>query len=927
MPGLSHSTLAAMALEPCTLAWVNDRSHNPASCAGSHETYAAALARLVDRTPTPWTQLSPKTTRFRPVLCVDPFAGSSSTPQYCALLPIPARNSVAHRIVGVKGQSPLAYIRALCRARCSDGSDAAEGSLDARGPDHWQSADVVWRGSGRSTEDCGTGPFWSLIARGEAHQVDRVIEAVAFLMDGIYATMTPMERVALIVDHFQRLRDGRAQHSHDLLGLRRPRSARPPQPDAAPFVAQPIATAVTASSACPVAAATASSAAPPVAADEGRVAMDSFCVHALNDSCSRSLCRRPGAHFSYRELFLRHLDRSRTTSDVLKARFCSDGESFHPRLFAESELANRWVAVLPMPGLLVTSLLGKNANQMGNLHMSMEKACRQSPDSTLAIDVVTAERAAMEHTTWTHITVRGRASEVDAALSAVFFMVGNAAAWKRQLASFFERKALIQSHVAAFTQRRAELRPLLTSGEFLSLRTSDTSPAASPTTIAGAVTAQPCMGNMQPDGCRQPQCPYSHAPYVDVFVTHCSQQLARPVHFPSFTSHFQPVLATVPHSSPLRYVVSFPLPRILEVVERTIPSSSAAAALKALTNVDVVLGELHGEWRAHQPGDVPEDWLALRAQGTKELIDPLMEWVFWHMERGVHVDNDQDREESFREHLLTVRHQKAQCMMGADDFFSLSSRGAPAFPAAPPLTTPPSAGHPRVETPPPVPVPESQSPDSPSSSPTSTWPSRGPSSFGSAAAPVAALAQSLSPYPSVWYDAGRVLTINKALHVPDVTLLPVAYLRCLPTTTFACFFSIAAVEAVREHFQFALEGMNGAMGVSAIEDTFSVSVYVPRILGIPSSGDAQQQWLSVTVWKNHGGGADGEDAARCLLQVVDALRALVARHDAMVKTLKLATLPIPTEPATTARAPGTAKRAGGPSSEEPEGKRARTKEL
>ena len=915
-----------MALEPCTSPWTSDGDHGSDSCPRRHETYAAALARFVDRTPTPWTLLPAKSKRFRPVLCVDPSTTlSSSKPQYCALLPIPARKLISHRLVGESGSSPLAYIRGLCRARCLDGSDAAEALQGAWAPDRRQSADVVWMGSGHPAEDCGSGPFYSLVARGEAHQVDRVIEAVAFLMDSSNA-MSHTERVASIADHFQRLRDGRAQYSHDLLDLRRPRPQRPRQQDAA-----------ASSAAQPVAAGTASSAAPPVATD-------SFCLYALNDSCSRYQCQLPTAHVGYRELFLRHLDRSRKSSSALKARYCSAGELFHPRLFAESESADSWVALLPMPGLLVSSLLGTWAHQRGILTICMEKACRQSSDSMPAIDVVAEARGLMSNTTWSEVTVRGRASEVDAVLSAVFFIIVNASAWKRELASLSERATHVQSHVTAFKRRRAELTSPLAAGEFLSLRTSNTSPAAAPAVSTSAGAAQPCMAAMHPDGCRQPRCTYSHAPYVDLFVAHCDRQPTTPSQLPSTTRLFHPVLATVPHSFPLLYVVSFPFPRILKVVERSTPSSSSSsvvAALKVLTNANVELGQLRGNsWRAHHTDDVAEDWLALRAQGTKEQIDTLMEWVFWHMERGVHIADDRDRADGIRQHLPAFRHQRSETVLGADDFFSLVARGAPAFPSAPPLTTSPfSSAQPRAPASPPLAVPESRSPEPPANSWTSTSSSSGPSSAASAVSsasgasfsPAAALvAQSLSPYLSLWHDAGRSVTISSALHVPDLTPLPVAYLRCLPSTTFACF-SIAAVPAVRE--QFALEVMAGAMRVSAIEDTFGVAVFVPRVPSGPSNtaaaaaagaaAAAQQPWLSVTVWKDHtGGGGDSEDVARCRLQVEDALRALMARHDAMVSALKLATAPIPT-----ASAPAGAKRPGGPSSEAPEGKRAKMKEL
>ena len=912
-----------MTLEPCTSPWTSDRGHDPAYCLRRHETYAAALARLLDRTPTPWTELPAKNERFRPVLCVDPSAGSSSTPAYCALLPIPARKSTAFRIVGMSDSSPLAYIRGLCRARCSDGSDAAEGSNDARASDHWQSADVMWMGSEQLAEDCGSGPFWSLIARGEAHQVDRVIEAIVFLMDAIKGPLSSAERVASIADHFQRLRDGRTQYSHDLLDLRQPRPERPPQPNAACSAAQPVAVA------------TASSLANPAAAEEGRITTDSFCLYALNDSCIRSQCWRPGVHLTYRDLFLRYLDRSRT-SDALKARFGCAREPFHPRLFAESESADRWVAVLPMPGVLVTSLLGKYANQRGVLTMCMERLCRQSPDSALAIDVVEAERSAMKPSVWTDVTVRGRASEVDAVLSTMFFIIVNATPWKHQLASMPERDALDRSHIAAFKRRRAELTSPLVTGEFLSLRTSDGSETAAPTVSTGAGSAQPCMAAMHPDGCRQPLCPYSHAPYIDLFVAHCNRQPTTTSQLPSTTRLFQPVLSTVPHSSPLRYLVSFPFPRIYKVVERTLPSSpSAAAALKALTNAHVELGQLHGTWRSYHTGDVPEGWLALRAQGSKEQIDTLMEWVLWHLERGAHIDDDQARGDGLRQHLAVFRHQRSEAVVGAEDFFSLISRQAPAFSAAHPVTNSPSSSA-RLRAPasPPAACPRSRSPEPPASSSTSTTPSSSPSSSAPAAspfpvAPTPPVALSLSPYLSVWHDAGRAVSISSALHVPDLTLLPVAYLRCLPSTTFACF-SIAAVPAVRE--QFALEMMAGAMRVSAIEDTFGVAVFVPRVPSGPSNtaaaaaagaaAAAQQPWLSVTVWKDHtGGGGDSEDVARCRLQVEDALRALMARHDAMVSALKLATAPIPT-----ASAPAGAKRPGGPSSEAPapEGKRTKT---
>ena len=514
--------------------------------------------------------------------------------------------------------------------------------------------------------------------------------------------------------------------------------------------------------------------------------------------------------------------------------------------------------------------------------------------------------------------MRGRASEVDAVLSAVFFIVVNAAVWKRQRASLHERETRVKDHIVAFEQRRAELTAPLAAGEFLSLRSSDRSSPAAPALITSAGTAQPCMAAMHPDGCRQALCTYSHAPYVDLFVAHCDRKPVGVLQLPSTTRFFQLVLATTPYSSPFRYVVSFPLPRIRKVVERAIPSSpSANAALKALTNAQVELGQLHGDWRAHHTGDVPEDWLSLRAQGSKEQIDTLMEWVLWHLERGVHMDDDRDRAESFRQHLPIFRHQRSEAVVGAEDFFSLISRGAPAFPTAPLLATSPSSStRSRAPSPPPVAIPQFRWHEASSSSSTSTSPSRESSSSAPAASssPAAALvAQSLSSYLPVWHDAGRAVTIDSALRVPDLTPAPMAYLRCLPSTTFACF-SIAAVPAVRE--QFALEAMAGAMRVSVVEATFGVSVFVPRI---PSTAAAAQQpWLSVTVWKDHSGGdTDSEGAARCQQQVENALHALVARHDAMVSALKLASLP---------SAPRRAKRAGSPG-QVPEAKRLRAEEL
>ena len=364
---------------------------------------------------------------------------------------------------------------------------------------------------------------------------------------------------------------------------------------------------------------------------------------------------------------------------------------------------------------------------------------------------------------------------------------------------------------------------------------------------------EPCMANLHPRRCPASDCPYSHLPYVDLFASRCDTRPIRAADIPPITPSFHPVLARIPllpgepPSSSPRYVVSLPLPRIPRVLSQLMGTDDRMLSFLAqMSGVSGLKGPHRREYAPYSLGDPSVDWLPLTAEGDKEQVDTLMETMLFLLEEQRDLPLATDLEEHqrlhsglverVREHVAGVLEglRRGEGGVGADDFFALQSRGAPALPSLP------------------------SPPHSPSPLPT-----------------LEAISATSRPLDlSSWYAAGAAVTVSSALLVDDSSPAPTPYLRCLPHTSFAVL-PIEWDAEVRDVFSYDV--VAGQLKLSEVEAAWQVDIFVPRMEGKDGGVDGGQQtsaqtttayeghremqrpqrWLNATVWRNHEAGGRG----------------------------------------------------------------------
>ena len=373
-----------------------------------------------------------------------------------------------------------------------------------------------------------------------------------------------------------------------------------------------------------------------------------------------------------------------------------------------------------------------------------------------------------------------------------------------------------------------------------------------------------CMANLESRRCPQgSSCPHSHLPYVDQVAALC---ITEPQHhpLPPTTPDFRPVLA-VNASRSLEYLVSLPLPRIRAVCACMLGPSGIV--FKGMGRWSGARAETElKNYRYFVPGEEPVDWLCIRGRGTKAQVDALVEAVLWMMEKGLLMSSMVDAAAELERHLSEWKLLRADAVLGPDDFFALTTRGAP------PLGSGLARALGVVEEAGPY-APEAVVTESPVFSP-SSWLSAAAGSYGDGAAMESGPSHTSDLWR--WVQKGATKDVSSAVFVPDCSSDPEPYFRSLPDTTFACIPIVAATD-VRE--MFGLERVEGAVLLSEVEKTYTVSVYVPQM----TEAGREHGYLNVTVWKNVTEGAV-PGSERPLVE--DAARALLRRYEAVLRLLR-----------------------------------------
>ena len=145
-----------------------------------------------------------------------------------------------------------------------------------------------------------------------------------------------------------------------------------------------------------------------------------------------------------------------------------------------------------------------------------------------------------------------------------------------------------------------------------------------------------------------------------------------------------------------------------------------------------------------------------------------------------------------------------------------------------------------------------------------------------------------------WEQQGRALRFQQASDVPSFSALPLAFLCCLPRSTFACL-PIPADAAVRQRFACVAVDELQLLRVREVEALLGVSVHIPavpalRLLQQPrgNEGGGAAGWLHVLVCREHeevAGEVGAALAVRHREAVEEAVRELLARLRAVMRQM------------------------------------------
>ena len=618
--------------EPCIKHWTDRgcRAQREGACPLSHVSYPDAFAQHLDESPVEWSKLPDSASRFQVFLCRE----STSAFHYAVLLPIPAAKRWRGLIIG-HGGAHFHCMRELCELR-----------------DH----KCLWFNASPERHEAADG-YVTLKGRGLAWQLDSLMECVFFLMSCCARSWSSEETVGRLRAHIIVFQERRGKQSPKFLSLR---SLTPP-----PLIGGHL--------------------------EEARPAP---CYHHMIGTCSHDFC--PLAHLPYRTSFAQLMDETPIQWKDIPAH----GAAFHPVLCAEKDSVDSQHAVLvvfPVPSLLCGAIMGD-----GGLYMD---GIRQLTGmrSVQCLWLENLRERSEKTDLWIYLRGRGTKEQVDCLMECVFFTAELAIHWRVKNTSTVGRVRVLEEHVESWRQRRSDA-VASSNANFFSLQ-SAVSYAPPSTPIADALSEsrmdspspstaadnsfRPCMQNLDPRGCASVDCPYSHLSYGELFVTLLD---TRPVYLdniPNLSPSFHPILASLtrpsrglPSSAP-RYVVSFPLPRIPFVISCIVGNRGCVlnGCLRKISRVE----RLHGEYRVfprYGVGEEPSDWLNMKAEGEKQQVDVLLKGVLWIVEKGLHLRDSQEIMEKLSEHLHAFTQSLGKESVRADEFLSLSSRGAPSVPAS-----------------------------------------------------------------------------------------------------------------------------------------------------------------------------------------------------------------------------------------------------
>ena len=404
----------------------------------------------------------------------------------------------------------------------------------------------------------------------------------------------------------------------------------------------------------------------------------------------------PHIHRPYPSAFMQALDQSPSAWQHLPAE--SDAfrpllgvESASPSLSPSSSPSNSspvvWLVALPIPcqSVWTGAVIGRGGAHIHSLrHLTGLQGKEQ-----LRFD----QTAVREDSRWLYMRGRGEAWQVDCLIEALFLLTTNPSlTWSSE-----DCEQRLTQHIEGFLNRRGKQSPELQSLLSLHARGVPASPPPS--------TVMVCMAQLDRRRCPSPTCPYSHLPYARLFAELCDTRVIALASIPDITPLFHPILAPSPTLSPrpARYVVSLPIPRIPFLLSFIIGSrGSTIRCLLQGTGLQSIVF-----WpKRCQPfelGDEPVDWLTLRAEGQRPQVDSLMEGVFWLLDKGRHLMDEQTRVDALRQHLQSFHHRSAHDQ--PHTFHSLTSRGVSSPSAAPHLTPQPTPHLTPQPTPHPTPHP------------------------------------------------------------------------------------------------------------------------------------------------------------------------------------------------------------------------------
>ena len=130
--------------------------------------------------------------------------------------------------------------------------------------------------------------------------------------------------------------------------------------------------------------------------------------------------------------------------------------------------------------------------------------------------------------------------------------------------------------------------------------------------------------------------------------------------------------------------------------------------------------------------------------------------------------------------------------------------------------------------------------------------------------------------------------------MPSFSALPLAFLCCLPRSTFACL-PIPADAAVRQRFACVAVDELQLLRVREVEALLGVSVHIPAVPALPplqqprgNEGGGAAGWLHVLVCREHeevAGEVGAALAVRHREAVEEAVRELLARLRAVMQQL------------------------------------------